>query len=258
MRDIVYHYTSHEVALSIFMNEELWLTNISYLNDRYEFWWTYTQFKNYCAKRSLENDEIFPATKAKVDRFISSQEKGISICVACFSAKPDDAAQWHRYAIDGRGVAIGFSIEGLHLALGAKHGQADFVLYGVEECEKNLDSAIRDLEAADQGGQQLAGTSIDPLPRVATFTKEPSFTPEEEYRLALYGVFYGNYKFRPSANSLVPYVPLRCSRECIADIKMGPNASRESINAWSLLITQVNGGSDTKLTKLSRSSSGLR
>lgn len=255
--DHVYQYTSHEAALAILRNEQLWLTNLRYLNDMKEFWWVYDQLGAYLAERAKDSD---PVLKSVADRVIADSQRrnrNISICVTCFSAEPDDASQWQRYAQEGKGVAIGFHTEGLRKALGLHHGEADEVIYGVASCRDRLDSAIRALEAAEREGRPLAGSMTDPLPRIATFTKEPSFASEREFRVALYGCAYTTYQFRPRIDTLVPYVVLPIKRECISEIRLGPKSAIESSEAWGVALAQLYNGAQPDV-RVVRSESGLR
>ncbi len=105
--DIVYHYTSHDAAASIVHNEEIWLSNILYLNDGKEFWGTFDRVRHYIQQRIDAKDPVDPAIIEAIKQFIN-RRPGTSICVICFSAHSNDVAQWERYASNGGGVALGF------------------------------------------------------------------------------------------------------------------------------------------------------
>jgi hypothetical protein len=87
---IVYHYTSHDAAASIVRNEEMWLTNILYLNDVKEFWGTFDRVREYIQERSTANDPVKVEIVEHVNKFIE-RRPGTSICVTCFCGHADDA-----------------------------------------------------------------------------------------------------------------------------------------------------------------------
>ncbi len=255
---MVYHYTSHHAAMKILLEEQLWLTNIRFLNDDKEFVWLYQQIQAYMSNRATEGNpvpvEVSDAINAK---YQEKPDQTISICVSCFSSQVDDVAQWGLYGDKGEGVAIGFQVNGLQDMVVSKHGDANLVVYGLDEWMSRLDSAIRSIEEEAQLGKQLLGTMEDPLARFAAFAKDHSFSNEREFRLALYGCPYYKYQFRNCSNSLIPYVVLPIERTCIADIMLGPKSAKESIQAWDLLLAQFSNGGTPDIT-VSRSQSGFR
>jgi Protein of unknown function (DUF2971) len=256
--EIVYQYTSHQAAMAILLNEELWLTNLQFLNDGGEFWWMYEQFEAYIRDRATANDPIPESIVKSTLLLTERRDRGISICVACFSRQSDDSAQWYRYADEGRGVTVGFHVEELFNSLRSEHGQASKVTYGPAQCRDGLERAVRALEESERRGEPIIGTIHDPLSSLATFSKESTFASEQEFRIALFGCAYTRYKFRHRVDSLIPYVALPIRRDCIAEIKCGPKSALESVVAWEILLAQVYGGGPHNDIRLSRSLSRLR
>lgn len=207
--------------------------------------------------RENEGDPIASSVIKEIETETQQPFKGISICVSCFSSNQDDAAQWFRYAQQGKGVAIGFHVNGLREIMGSRHGEANYVRYGFDECLKGLDAAVRTLEQADKNGAPISRSMEDPLPRLATFVKEPSFESEKEFRLAIYGCGYGSYFFNYRPDTLIPYVILPVRLSCIAEIILGPLATSESHYALGLFLEQIYKGKIPEI-EIKRSQSGLR
>lgn len=204
--DIVYHYTSHDAAANIVRNEEIWLTNILYLNDGKEFWGTFDRVRHYFQQRSVANDPVEPVFIQHVERFIK-RRPGTSICVICFSAHSNDVAQWERYESTGGSVALGFLKAKLLAACDAhQYLFAGPVLYDDAEITKKIDGIVRTVEDANRSGNHE--NAVNPLIRLAAFAKDRSFESEKEFRFARQGVPYTTYRFFPRLNNLVPYLLL--------------------------------------------------
>lgn len=254
--EMVYHYTSHDAAANIVRNEEIWLSNILYLNDRKEFWGTFERVSHYFHQRSVANEPVEPAIIQHVEQFIK-RRSGTSICVICFSEHSNDAAQWERYASTGGGVALGFLKAKLLAACGAhQYLFADPVLYDDAEITKKIDDIVRTVEDAKLSGNQE--NAVNPLIRLAAFAKDRSFESEKEFRFARQGVPYTEYRFFPRSNNLVPYYSFPLQRDCISHVHLGPRSDPESKYSWELMLSQLGNGKIPYDIKISRSDSGLR
>jgi hypothetical protein len=253
---IVYHYTSHDAAASIVRNEEMWLTNILYLNDVKEFWGTFDRVREYIQERSTANDPVKVEIVEHVNRFIE-RRPGTSICVTCFSGHADDAAQWQRYASQGGGVALGFKRDKLVEACKAhEYLFADSVQYDRTKTTTQIDTIVRAVEDAIRSGQRE--NAVNPLIRLAAFVKDQSFASEKEFRFARQGVPYTEYRFFSRSDNLVPYYCFPLKRDCIARIQLGSKSDPECQYSWELMLSQIGNGSIPHDIIVSRSTSGLK
>lgn len=103
--DYLYHYTSTAVLYSMLKNKQFWFGNTATMNDRKEV----KHFLNL-----LREALSFDIHADKVNQYNEYFEKAFAHAnneypyAMCFSRLDDDAAQWERYADDGRGICIVF------------------------------------------------------------------------------------------------------------------------------------------------------
>ena len=256
--DIVWHYTSHDAALSIVRNNQLWLSNLRYLRDAQEFVWIFDCVTKYIETRKRRSDPVHPEVESRLVLQAHQRDLGTSICIACFSTMPDDVAQWERYASEAQGVAVGFNAEELASAVGAGWGRWAPVIYDTSSKSRQIASAIEYAEDCQRGGKSILGTRDDPLVHLAAFSKHESFSSEREFRLALYGVAYTRYEFRSRSNTLVPYTVLPINPTCVRSIRVGPRSLPDGLFAWGLVLDQIGHGIRPAHIELCQSQSTLR
>ena len=257
--DIVWHYTSHDAALSIVRNKQLWLSNLRYLSDAGEYVWIFDVIKEYLGTRKRDDAPVHPAIKSRLMLHASKRDLGISICISCFSSIPDDEAQWERYASGGQGVAVGFKADELAAAVATKHwGCLGPVTYDTSSRSRQVAAAITYAEECQRRGKSILGTRESILAQVAALSKHESFSSEKEFRLVLYGVPYTMYEFLPRDDTLIPYTVLPISPTCVRSIRVGPRSLPECLNAWRLLLAQIGHGMAPPHIELCRSRSSLR
>lgn len=99
---MIYHYCSADVFSSIIKTKEVWLTDITKLNDRIE----------YSAGADLVN-EVLASKGLQVNEFLSQigvahLNTTFQILIGCFSLDGDSGSQFRLYADDCHGLSIGF------------------------------------------------------------------------------------------------------------------------------------------------------
>ncbi len=116
----LYQYTTFKALEGIIVNKELWLCNVASMNDKEEM-------KHYmnCLKRAVKERAVEERVteKNEVENLFRRQMnrlKKMPVFSSSFSRKYDDAAQWERYAAQGKGVCIEFSASGLKQLLDDK------------------------------------------------------------------------------------------------------------------------------------------
>ncbi len=114
----IYHYTSVDGIIGILRNKELWFTNIYFLNDNQELFYTYKLIDEVTKEIKKELSETFyKKIKARQNYLLSEdffeQEKNVwgrhEYYVASFSTDNDSLALWNYYTkSDITGYNIGF------------------------------------------------------------------------------------------------------------------------------------------------------
>lgn len=103
MPDTLYHYCGVSGFYGIITNNNLWLTDIYFMNDYMEHVWLIEKaYKRLCEMRKTCDKE---SIKSLLDRF----PVGFPPYICCFTSEPDLLSQWRAYSDDGAGFAIGFS-----------------------------------------------------------------------------------------------------------------------------------------------------
>ena len=233
--EIVYHYTSMDTLLKIVENNELWSTNIRYLNDVSERQHYLDLIKNRAKHRCNEDTsttELFEATFYEENESKSFTDLPF---VTSFSSLEDSLPQWRSYCPNGNGVSIGFrtdvlrkaQVKGLLKITGkdvwsltpytsfgkVRYLEPDDLTTVDEMINKAIENASKDQEENNKEGygsptmDQLLWYEFD---KNATLIKHPSFKEENEFRLTSRVWFgMGTYlHFRSSRSTLVPFVKM--------------------------------------------------
>jgi len=129
---LIYHYTSSAALISIVANNELWLSEATYLNDRHEIE----------LGRQLACDRVKARTAAEPSAEVRGMlELALScfdrrtdphVYVVCFSLKGDDLTQWRAYG--GSDAPLAIELEHSPLMFGyTSEGILDRVMYDSED-----------------------------------------------------------------------------------------------------------------------------
>lgn len=105
----IFHYTSLDALYSIITNKEIWLADISTMNDKMEN----LEFLN---EIKYDLTSTFPSKNEEILGLIKTIEAGMEDqypFALCCTSLNDDAAQWERYADSAKGVRIAFDTETL-------------------------------------------------------------------------------------------------------------------------------------------------
>jgi hypothetical protein len=154
---------------------------------------------------------------------------------ASFSSEGDLLPQWRSYCPNGNGVSIGFRTDCLKAAAvtvpkatgTAWRDQAPGVTFGkvaymheaqtsaideaiVEAAKAAVTSAIESRESDGDAATSASDFFISTMEEKACFTKDQSFSNEQEYRLLVSPLYlpirYSFLEFRASRTTLIPYV----------------------------------------------------
>lgn len=223
----VFHYTSTAGLISIVSNNELWLSEATFLNDRREI-----EHGRRLACGRLEAQiakEVSPEVRAMLERARSrfADWSDPEVYVACFSFEGDDLTQWRAYGgIDGP-VAIEFEHSPMMFGYTAE-GVLDRVLYDTSDQQWVFDNMlaafadayredVRDPIAFERKGPPLSRDEEDDIVATSLYhalwqhivtCKDPAFIAEREVRF-----IYTAHDFRQSSMSWVPEHPAPRFRE---------------------------------------------
>ena len=235
---ILYHYTSVASALAILGSGRIWLTSSTGMNDHAEGGWVPAALIDGMTGRpDLPASEVFQALWQLA---IAPYARAYLIC---FSEDGDLLSQWRGYAHDGKGIAIGFDVNGgrFPVVAGPPHTNAGPDLGLTISKVRYLDdmSPITDaLERAITGGSNSAEFFQSQLflAQERWRTKNPAFREEREWRIInLPWEFDGDVGggittisevgerlFREAGDRIVSYYEVAFSEEAVAKIVLGP------------------------------------
>lgn len=102
---MIYHYCSRIVFESILNTKEVWLSDITKMNDQSEYKSGYEIIREVLSEYGLKNHDI--ANEMSDENL----NQTFQILIGCFSRNGDLKSQWSEYAEQGTGVSIGFDAD---------------------------------------------------------------------------------------------------------------------------------------------------
>jgi len=225
--EYLYHYTTVDAFISIVEKQELWASNIFYLNDTAEFHLATTRAEELLrAQIDSETDtkkrEELENMSGLLGGATSRVTRMAPYFVCSFSAKEDDLNQWRAYCRNG-GVAIGFRHDDLEWLVERQGlGFAPLLvscIYEEEEQRRAVHAAIHDAVKLSPGGRIGASMSAQEIDEFRAGVlelllgkkaiKSKDFSGENEWRLIAEVVppvgDDKRYGFRNCNGLVVPY-----------------------------------------------------
>lgn len=248
---IIYHYTTTNGLIGILESNELWATDLNYMNDASELIYARELIAEVIAAKLTAT--VDPILMTFYERAVRMQEPGSrGFYGVCFCEDGDLLSQWRAYGDRGGGYAIG--LHAAEIGLGSEPPlcirktvydpirQRDLVEVTLDRTEHVLMELTRDVPAE-------AGDSIIPIvlhfldDHLSEYTytfKNEAFREEQEWRVVLPILPYERnesrrlMRFRNSAGMLAPYILMNVSptagvntgRIPIARIVFGPTVDR--------------------------------
>jgi len=206
----LYHYTTAEGLKGIVEKQELWATDIFYLNDWTEFYRGRDEFKRELEERPTSTWKCTSekrVAQAVSDLLQKPNPLGNNRVFVCsFSEKGNDLSQWRAYCQDG-GYSIGFRRDQLEQLANRENNcnlrRCDYS----DDCAHHVDRLLRFLSR--KAGCEDPDTSVRAtellLCKFAAQYKDPRFNDEQEWRL-IFVSSEPKLKFRTRGAFLVPYV----------------------------------------------------
>jgi hypothetical protein len=260
--DLVHHYCSMDVFISIIEKKEVWITALRDSNDSLEGQWVLDRF---LALRSGSNDDYYEKAWHILRNAFRSGQNALGIC---FSEHRDLLSQWRGYADDGRGVSIGFSKAGL-ATLSREHARIQAVstrFSAVEYWDRIPSDFLREFKVYCDSQKFSKGTrgiqiSLDNLGLQNWIwrlneIKNPAFREEAEHRLLsiISDSSFPNCRFRNVRGKLSPYMVLSFDQDIqiISKVTLGPKNNTHDEVALAFL--NKNGFEHLRSVKRSRAS----
>jgi len=233
---VIFHYSDLEGLLGILQSRGFWLSDARFMNDSEEL---YNGRRIAADVIEAYTDRLprdgYREAVAEAGRRIRGDEAA-KVYFSSFCMDGDLLEQWRAYAINGKGVSIGFDLSGANL----RHFQklptlsVHKVVYD-DALKREVIRIILDRygqsyarEAGKRAGDDLAKDYCRELVGMAgyfsCFFKNAAFATEKEVRLVATGdvaARFSRMHFRVSKGAVVPYV---CSSELVAP-RGGPETS---------------------------------
>lgn len=210
----LFHYTDQSGLRGIIKTKSLWFTNIFYLNDTTEFYYTFKLLSDELDKKSENDTSIIQFLK---DLATYEDYWGFVMCFVCsFSKKSDDLSQWRAYSDDGCGYCIEFDSKKIAEIACEKSLILTQCLYDKNIQRKKIEHIIDEILAAFKENGTMAGEPKlkkigkdfgQKLLLLASEFKDKNFKEEAEWRLVNFDLKSKGMSldFRQSKTMLIPY-----------------------------------------------------
>lgn len=232
---MIYHYCTVAAFKSIIANKQVWLTDITKLNDRTEYKSGFDLIAEILVEKGLADKPIY--REIHTDKL----NNDFQILAGCFSYEGDVGSQWSEYADKSKGISIGFDedeIEQFNLFNRFTENRFQPILSRVAlrpvfyDRSKFIEKVINIIDVLEHNNAilkyKLMGVA---LRRLATIYKEPYFKDEREIRAIVELESGSDDKYvlderTTTFNELATYHKLQISYQnfcAIKEIIIGPN-----------------------------------
>lgn len=237
------HYTSIAGLMGIIEHEQLWATNIRFLNDEQEYQHALDLIKELLPTSKLKNWQ--PKNEVHRD-FLKDLEKKVEqmswytsddVYTLSFTQETDLLSQWRGYCPGNNGYCIVFDVDKLFEAVKREYENSYCIkcVYDAKEKEERLRKLLNGcwsqyLTATDKKQRRAVLDNVEKEIRLlGSQFKDSSFEEEKEHRIVIisdYGPDDNRLKFREGRFSVIPYVEVPASRKLIQKIFIGPTAHK--------------------------------
>ncbi|MBX5145388.1 DUF2971 domain-containing protein [Rhizobium lentis] len=203
------HYCDLNALHSVLTNNQLWASNIQFMNDELEMEYGIE------VARGIVKDYLKGGAKPNVMTYRRLRNDIPDVYACCFCVDPDLLSQWRGYGLSKQSVSIQFDRQ--RLSDFAKKYSADLVniIYGASDArqlyeglatEGSILTYYRELQGKMEG---LNATALEKnlILQAAARIKDPSFREEAEWRIVAHGG-QRELHFRPKEHLLVPYIKI--------------------------------------------------
>lgn len=211
----VTHYTSLEGFRSIVENDQLWASNIRFLNDKAEMEFGLKEAVKFLEHQEKQIEKVTSAHGVLRRAKKNIQSKGIpSAFACCFCTDGDSLSQWRGYTNGGQGIAITFEVGRLDDHFSEYNAVMAEVAYGTDATKQRLTDEFEKLVSSSGGdlfsdGWPSAENLEALILTLSPQFKHKSFEDEREWRLIINEPKkQSDLEYRTKDNVLVPYLKL--------------------------------------------------
>lgn len=233
------HFTTLDGLMGIVESGEIWLSNVSFLNDRRELLYGLEEVEKVVKRYTSRKTYLeWHKPLAKVLRRL---RKGRipNTYAGCFCEQSDVLSQWRGYGGSVQGVAITFKRTRLNEALENSKAALFPVIYGklktASQITQELSERLEELEeltphedASEDEKDKKAHSIVSAL--LPQF-KHYGFRDEREWRIVVQqNTLRSTVCFRSNANVLVPYIKFKLGPDGAVPIhyvRIGPGREQE-------------------------------
>ncbi|MDG6098415.1 DUF2971 domain-containing protein [Alteromonas sp. ZYF713] len=248
----LFHYTSLDTALNIISNNELWVSNVHFMNDSSELGAGFSIVADAWFE-TLNTKGGEQEAKANLINYIRENKDHY---VFSLSKNGDQLSQWRGYANFGKGCCIGFDKDVLeefckNISKNREHlYELEFLenydnIYSCDLVECIYTDDVQVQREAYDIGYRMAKTSpkdsilqqknIKEAVDFSLSVKDKGFKEEAEYRLVLDLITSdfppvanrdSNKDFRVANGRIIPFYRLRLPDKCITSVRLGPDCEK--------------------------------
>lgn len=219
--DTLYHYTSLNGVLGIVASQQLWASDIRYMNDSAELRHTADLVKDEVEMRLAQGHDHPRLLNSFIEWVRHRITNGHILFGASFRSNGNLLSQWRGYSAVGKGASLGFNADHVRHCAAEQNFKLGQCVYERAEQRRLIAQVVDavDTLAAKTGviaGDEEPGQYFGlfehletDLLRIAAILKHPSFEEEQEWRLV--SPVISNYReasvyFREGRTMLVPYM----------------------------------------------------
>lgn len=221
---LLVHYTNLGTLIEIARNNDLWMTDARYSNDRQEIVGGLGAVRTR-VKAKLRREASFYSL---VNDWLTRREEN-RFYVTCFCTESDLLSQWRAYGADGEGVSISMDGHELSRICHLYKNAGAFILAPVvyEDAKKNelVDKVLEIGRTASPNEKEQARVISFALTVFAATFKSPLFAEEAEWRLIFMPTTsddkpnVAEIHFRARRDLLVPFVKLRPIGDALGNVR---------------------------------------
>ncbi|MFO6498578.1 DUF2971 domain-containing protein [Bacillus paralicheniformis] len=232
---VLYHYTNIYGLEGILKNNEFWVSNASFLNDKTEIKYTLDLSRQYLSELCEEKQIDKRKALSFFDLFVKERLEEVSLdyYLLSFCTNEDSNLLWSNYSNnDGYNIAFKYpDINNDYYKETDEYPLSAYVIYDEVEQRKILKDYIEKIieiveyisvlkveEIQDEIYRRL-GLVVGALKLSSLFFKDKCFSQEEEFRIA---IKRKDYSCRISNGTFIPYIKARFEKESVKGITIGP------------------------------------
>ncbi|WP_336628213.1 MULTISPECIES: DUF2971 domain-containing protein [unclassified Microbacterium] len=256
---LIYHYTDASGLLGIAKSGKLWLTDVTYMNDRRELDYGIEVLREALKPRlsalqraaALNPGEESPEGNisrviggviSELSRMLKPDDPGFRVFAACFCEEGDLLSQWRGYAKGVGGFSLGFDPDILARDKGGASPLVK-VAYGPSEAQSLIEAIMPRIAPQPTGHPGAhAYTQAEQIVPIIARIKHPGFREEREHRLIHRYWGRGGGDLRATDSGLVSYVERPFDINAIRRIIVGPSADDRNLRAAYDLANSVGKG----------------